>query len=100
MRTLAFLLLAPVFAPAVAGAITADQLLVNFKTYIIQPIISVLFALALAIFLWGIAEFVWGAGNDTKIEEGKQHMLYGVIGMVIMVSVYGIINVALSIIGK
>jgi len=38
---------------------------------------------------------VFNAGDNSGRNEGKQHLLWGLIGMVIMVSVFAIIRVAL-----
>jgi hypothetical protein len=60
---------------------------------IINPLIKLLFVLALALFLWGVAEFILKSGSDADREIGKQHMIWGVIGMFIIVSVFGIIAI-------
>lgn len=91
-----FLLLFPSVAHA---ASSVDGLVVNFKNAIINPIIAILFALAFILFLWGAVAFVWNAGDSTSKEDGKNHMIWGLVGMLIMVSAYGIINVAGSLIG-
>jgi hypothetical protein len=66
---------------------------------IINPILGVLFAGALLLFLFGAAKLVLQAGDDSKRNEGKQHMLWGIVGMVIMVSVFAILKVALFTFG-
>ncbi len=62
---------------------------------IINPLIGVIFTAALVLFLYGAMRLVFGAGNDSARDEGKQHMLWGLVGMVIMVSVFAIIRVML-----
>jgi len=76
-----------------------SNLINRFVDVIINPLIAILFALALALFMWGIARFIWSADDETAREQGKSHMIWGLVGMLIMVSVYGILNVATSIIG-
>ncbi|MBP9749675.1 MAG: hypothetical protein KBD21_03015 [Candidatus Pacebacteria bacterium] len=68
---------------------------------IIEPLIALIFVLAFAYFMWGLASFVLalGTGDETKAGEGKQHMLWGLIGLTIMVSVYAIIRVVLATFG-
>ena len=63
----------------------------RFWTYLISPAILVVFTLGFFLFVWGLVEFLWklNAGGDNK--EGKQHMVWGIVGMLIMVSVYGIL---------
>ena len=60
---------------------------------LINPAILLLFGVALVVFIWGLVQFLWAAnvgGKDSA--TGKQHMLWGVVGMFIMVAAYGILN--------
>jgi len=61
-------------------------------TNIVYPIIGFVFALALIYFLWGVVKFIWNWGNAADREAGQKHMLWGVIGMAIMLSAFGIMN--------
>ncbi len=65
-----------------------------------QPFIGLLFAIALVMFLYGMMRFV--ASNDKSSEDaqkGRRHMLWGIIGMFIMMSVFGIMRLILSTLG-
>jgi hypothetical protein len=64
----------------------------RFVTYIIDPAILVVFALGFFLFVWGLVEFMWKLNEGGENTEGKQHMIWGIVGMFIMVSVYGIIS--------
>ncbi|MFA5987256.1 MAG: hypothetical protein WC797_01215 [Candidatus Paceibacterota bacterium] len=64
----------------------------SIKTKIINPVIGFIAALAAIMFVWGVVEFVSGSDNETKRDEGKQHILWGVIGLTIIVSVQGILK--------
>ncbi len=66
---------------------------------IINPMIQVFFAVALVIFVYGIFEFVRGADNPEVRKTGQQHMLYGLIGLAIMISVFTIIRILLNTLG-
>jgi hypothetical protein len=66
---------------------------------IINPIIGIIFAVALLYFLWGLMTFIFAAGDTSKMTEGKQHMLWGTIGMVVMISVGAILALGLATIG-
>lgn len=59
---------------------------------ILQPIVMLLMALAVAYFLFGVMKFVKDQDSEDAQGEGKRHMLWGVVGLFIMVSVYGILN--------
>ena len=75
------------------------QLLERVQLYVIDPILAVIFSLGLFMFLWGLVEFLIAVKDGKPSEEGKRHMVYGLIGMLIMVSVYGIINMVVNTLG-
>lgn len=75
------------------------KLIVKINDAILNPIIYLLFAAALLIFLWGVIEFIMNSENAEKKKEGAQHILWGVIGLAIMFSVLGIIQVIKGTIG-
>jgi hypothetical protein len=63
-------------------------------------LIPVLISLAFIVFLWGIYNyFIAGANNDTKRGEGKVFALYGIIGFVILFSVWGIVQIFMGTLG-
>ncbi|MBI5457368.1 hypothetical protein HY971_01440 [Candidatus Kaiserbacteria bacterium] len=70
----------------------ATNIMDRFVTYIINPVILVVFAAGFFLFVYGLVEFLWNLNEGGENEEGKQHMLWGIIGMLIMVSVYGILD--------
>lgn len=59
---------------------------------ILQPIVTLLMAAAVAYFLFGVMMFVKDQDNEDAQVAGKKHMMWGIIGLAIMVSVYGILN--------
>lgn len=70
----------------------AVKLINNIKHFIINPIIGFMFAVAVVMFLYGIVEYIYGADNEDKRGVGKRHMIHGIIGLFVMVGVYGILN--------
>lgn len=54
---------------------------------------SLLGTLAFFVFLFGLARFILAAGDEKKIEGGKKIMLWGVIALFIMFSIWGIIQI-------
>lgn len=59
---------------------------------ILQPIVNLLLAVAVVYFLYGVMKFIKDQGSEDAQLEGKQHMIWGIIGLFIMVSVYGILS--------
>lgn len=75
---------------------TFSQLLYNIEYFILNPLIYLIFASALLVFLYGVFEFIKNSDDSEERKKGGQHILWGVIGMAIMISAYGIINFVLS----
>ena len=71
----------------------------NIVIFIVQPLITLLFALALAYFIWGMAKFILNAEDPEKRKEGQQAMIWGVIGIFIMTAVIGILAVITNTFG-
>jgi len=63
------------------------------------PLITLLMALAFLIFIYGAFEYVKNANNDAARETGRQHLFYGVIGMLVMLSAMAILNIAAGTFG-
>lgn len=91
MRTL--LTLSLFFLPLATHAAPENfKELVGLFTGLIGLLIPLLFALALLVFLWGLAKaWIWGGGDEAGVEKGKQIALAGVIGLVVMSGVWGIV---------
>ncbi len=58
---------------------------------IVFPAIQLLFGVAVLYFVWGVLQFVLHGSDESAREKGKLTMLWGTIGMFIMVSAWGII---------
>ncbi|QQR82514.1 hypothetical protein IPJ70_00085 [Candidatus Campbellbacteria bacterium] len=74
-------------------------LLANGYRVILQPIIFLLFAVAFVIFFWGIVTSIRDSEDEKERAKGKQSILWGILGMVIMISVFGIIRIITGTIG-
>ena len=63
----------------------------NINTIIINPIIILAFAVASVYFIYGVLEYIYKSRSDpAKMKEGRTHMLWGLFGMFIMISVFGL----------
>lgn len=71
----------------------------KINQFIINPLIGFLFALAFVVFLWGTAEFILQADNEAGRAKGKLHMIWGAIGMVIMLGAFTIMRIIANTIG-
>lgn len=63
-------------------------------------VVPLIFGLAFAVFIWGVVSYFFLHGDDeTKRTEGRQFILWGIIGMVVLFSVWGLVNLMLSTLG-
>ena len=83
----------------VAYAKTFDQLIFDINRTVLNPLIQFAFIVAFVIFLWGVVEFLKNANNVDGRKKGRDHMIWGVLGLVIMLGVYGIINILVNTFG-
>jgi len=74
-----------VFAADVENGLTKLGDLINQAT----PIVV---ALALLAFFWGLVTYIFQSGDAEKRKKGLSIMIWGIIALFIMLSVFGIIN--------
>jgi hypothetical protein len=67
--------------------------IMKVQQYLLVPIERVVFAAGMFLFVYGLVEFLWNIDEGSAQQEGKQHMLWGIVGVFIMVSVVGIIGI-------
>ena len=85
-------------APGLAMAKTLVDLISDIKG-IINTIIPLLISIAVLTLIWGIVKFITSAGNEDKRKEGRDLIIYGIIGLFVMVSIWGLVNVLVSTFG-
>jgi len=85
----AVLFLTPFFALAVSDI---QELSVLIRDILGNYVIPVLFAIALVVFLWGVVQYITAGGDEEKRKSGKQTMIWGIVGLFVMVAVWGLVN--------
>jgi hypothetical protein len=83
-------ILLPSLAFAQAAPTDIPQLL-NLLFNIIRSLTPIMVAAALLFFFWGLARFIWASGNLVDKEKGRDVMVWGIIALFVMISVWGIV---------
>ncbi len=68
-----------------------NDLLTSFG-HLVGQAIPIAAGLAVLFFFWGVALYIFRAGDETKAKEGKSIMIYGVIGIFVIFSIWGLIK--------
>ena len=68
-----------------------QSLIVNLYPLIAVRIPRILMGVALLVFIWGLVKFLNNAGDKKGLEEGRNIMIWGVLALFVMVTVWGLI---------
>lgn len=76
----------------------------QFATGIVSGIntilVPIVFTLSFAAFVWGIVNYFFLHGNENgKRAQGRAFAIWGVIGMAVLLSVWGLVSILLSTLG-
>lgn len=85
--------LLPVFAFAQATDIGS---LIGIFQNIINAIIPFLVGLAIMLIIYGILGFISKAADEEKRAEARNFIIWGVVGVFIMISVWGLVNILVN----
>tara|TARA_B100001971_G_C17824487_1_gene350609 strand:- start:11 stop:460 length:450 start_codon:yes stop_codon:yes gene_type:complete len=94
-------LIAPVFLflfPLLVFAQDLQQVLETIMD-LFSLLIPLVIALALFYFFWGLANFIRKSGDSTAQEEGRNQMVWGIIALFVMLSIWGIVTVLQETLG-
>lgn len=75
------------------------DILIWLKCIIGAGIIPLIFTLAFLYFLWGMVMFIKGADDVKKREESKKFIYWGILGLTVMVAIWGIVNIVTTTFG-
>ena len=82
-----------------ASNASLDSIILKANSLIVNPLIILMFSFALVGFLWGVKDYIAGADDQEARSKGAQHMLWGIVGMTIMVSTFAIMRLVLQSFG-
>lgn len=95
MNTLIAYAAAPGSTTIDCGAgITSITSFINFFTCVlIDSVMPMLVALAVAAFVYGIIKYFLNPDNEEKRKSGKGYMFWGIITLFVMVSIWGLVGI-------
>ena|SRR3989344_2219398 len=89
--------------PAIAFAQGVNTTLLRLNTatgtlgQVISALIPIVFAVALLLFFWGLVKYIWGGAEDK--DKAKNLMIWAVIALFVMSSVWGIVRLLRESVG-
>lgn len=88
-------------APIAAFAQTLGNLrqLADSSLQILNVVITIVFVLAILVFGWGVVKYITSAGSPDKEKEARQFLWWGVIGIFVLASVFGLVKFLGSSVG-
>ncbi len=81
------------------NAFTKVQSLVDIFGQIVEALIPIAFGLAILAFFFGLAKYIFSAGDEDSKVDGKKIMIWGLVALFVMTSVFGIISLARNTLG-
>ena len=58
---------------------------------VVDPLVMLAFTVAIFVFVWGLYQMFSNGDDPTARSTGQSHMLWGIVGIGIMISAWGII---------
>lgn len=79
---------------------TLGQLVTDTLMLLSQYVLKLLLAIIVLVFMYGLMKYMFkGQGSDTARAEGRKLMLWGVIGIFVITSLWGIVAIFASLVG-
>ncbi len=87
----------------VTGAFgSIKTILKSFSDDVLAAVGTLFMGIAVVTFFLGIVQYIWGLrqGDGNKVKEGNKFMMWGLVALFVMFSVYGIVKFAQDIFFK
>lgn len=75
-----------------SGIKSLTDLINWFTCTLVNSVIPLLFALALAGFVYGIIKYFLNPENEEQKKAGKNFMIWGIVAIFVMVSIWGLVG--------
>lgn len=87
--------------PCIVFAAISDGVLgfIDMLTSFVTAIVPLLVGCAIIVFFWGVIKFIAHADDEKAVAEGKQLIIWGLIGIFVIVSLWSIVGYVQSSLG-
>jgi hypothetical protein len=95
MKKIAAFVLGILALPSIASAqVDLSNLgnAIESLTQVINALIPFFIGIAVLVFIYGIIKYVLSGGDEGARKEARNYMIFGIIGIFVMVSVWGLVN--------
>ena len=79
------------------GPLKSNPMLADVFNYVTcfigQSVVPLLFSLAIVMFIWGVIQYVINDSDEGKKEKGRNFMIWGIIALTVMVSIWGLVSI-------
>ncbi|MEI6280395.1 MAG: pilin [bacterium] len=88
------------FSSSVGSACNTSGILKVICTIkqILNSVLPVLIIVGVLYFVWGIVRYVIGDSEEAKT-KGKDGMIYGIIGLAVIIAMWGLVNIVTATLG-
>lgn len=88
----------PMLALAQQANVNYLSSLINSAKFLLDQLVVFLIALAIVWFIWNVIKYAMSSEEDGK-EKAKQQMIWGIIAIAVIVSVWGLVAILQNIFG-
>ena len=74
---------------------TIEDLLATIKG-LIDDVVPFIIGLGVFVIIWGIFTYLTHAAEEEKRDEAKKFILWGIIGVFMMLSIWGFVNILIN----
>ncbi|MEK7575622.1 MAG: hypothetical protein AAB491_00845 [Patescibacteria group bacterium] len=85
--------------PFIAFAQTTFGSILGTISTLVSTLTTIAMAVAFLVFLYGVIRFITAGGDEEKRKTAKNLIIYGLIGLFVMVAVWGLVAVLASTFG-
>src|SRR3989344_8433399 len=96
LKKIAWVVAAGLPVVTLAQTITTASTLLERINRLINFTIPFIIGLAVLVIIWGVFNYIVGAGDEEKRAQAKTYIIWGVIGIFIMLSVWGLVNILVN----